>query len=111
MSKGEFLEGLEPPTPPPGLREVALRAGRTAMAERPEPDAWALLFQSRVLRAAWALAVVALAATHALVSTHSPSPVSATPLDPEVADIVHVSGLDNRTATLIRASGLEGDPL
>ncbi|MHB1046235.1 MAG: hypothetical protein ACYC4P_09490 [Thermoanaerobaculia bacterium] len=113
MSSNDPFEGLVPPIAPPGLREDALRAGRIAVAETgaPSPDVWTLLLRSRALRAAWWTVVVALAAAHAFLPATRPAPVSAQPLPAEVASAAHVAMTDDRTDRLVRACGLEGEPL
>lgn len=66
-----LLTPLEPPDPPPGLRERTVRAVTAALREPAPLDPWDRLWLSRRLRAAWATSVLALLAGHVLVSLHS----------------------------------------
>ena len=113
MRSNDPFEGLVPPIAPPGLREDALRAGRSAVAETgaPGPDVWTRLLRNRTLRAAWVTAVVALAAAHAFLPTARTAPVSAQPLPVEVASVAPIAMTDDRTDRLVRACGLAGEPL
>ena len=63
-----LLPGLEPPPPPADLRVRTLAAARERMAAAPEPDLWWRIWNNRVLRLAWAAAVVFLVAGHVVVS-------------------------------------------
>lgn len=112
MSRDDLFEGLESPPPPPGLREAALRAGRAALTAEAAPDRWTALFTNRGLRVAWLTAVLLLTAANALVPggrADGPGPVHR--LDPEVAEIGRLPGLDGPALPAIRENGPEGDRL
>jgi hypothetical protein len=95
------LHGFEPPEPPPGLREAALRAARTRFAEAPAPDIWTRVLRSRAARFAWAASVVVLAAAHLAVprSREEGRPdvtVTAPHLEPEIRAIAKLPRIDDR---------------
>jgi len=64
--------GFAPAAPPRALRERALAAARqswdAAAGVTPSEDRWKRAWESRPLRLAWAIAVVALVAGHLLLS-------------------------------------------
>ena len=112
MNRDDLFEGLESPPPPPGLREAALRAGRAAMTTEAAPDRWTELLNSRGLRVAWLTAVVLLSAANALVPggrAEGPDPIRR--LDPEVAEIGRLPGLDGPALPALREFSPEGDRL
>ena len=67
----KFMNGLEPPLPPPELRSKALAAAREKMAAGSDRDMWSRIWNHRGLRLAWAATVVVLFAGHVL-ATYSP---------------------------------------
>ena len=97
------LGGFEPPEPPPGLREAALRAGREAFAAAPAPDFWSRLYRSRAARLAWAASVVLFVAFHLALPRRpeavSPMAVSAPDLDPEVGAIARLPRISEQAAS------------
>ena len=62
------LDGLEPPGPPPELRNRVLGATTESRADVVHADRWTRLWQNRALRLAWAASVVGLVAAHLLIS-------------------------------------------
>jgi len=99
MNDDRFFNGLEPPAPPPGLREAALRAGRAAFAEAPRADVWTRLVRSPAARLAWAASVAALLGAHAYFPSH-PRPEAPSGLAPategEVGVIARLPRIDDR---------------
>jgi hypothetical protein len=99
MRNDSLFSGLEPPPPPSGLREAALRAGRAAFDGQPRADLWVRLAASPVARLAWAASVVLLAAANALLPA-APSPEVPTPVvlrpEPEIAAIARLPRIDER---------------
>ena len=97
------LSGFEPPEPPSGLREAALRAGREAFAAAPAPDLWSRLYRSPSARLAWAASIVLLAALHLALPGRPlaapPSTVSAPRLDPEVGAIARLPRINEQAAS------------
>lgn len=59
-----LLAGLAPPKPPRGLEERTVRGAREAMVCEAARDAWTRIWESRPLRIAWAVSVVALVLCH-----------------------------------------------
>lgn len=112
MSRDDLFEGLESPLPPPGLREAALRAGRAALTTAAAPDRWTALLHNRGLRVAWLTAVLLLSAANVLVpASRADGPGPTRRLDPEVADIGRLPGLDGPALPGVRENGPEGDRL
>lgn len=60
-----LLATLQPPEPPRGLQEKALRGAREALAREAGRDIWTRIWESRPLRLAWAVSVVVLVICHA----------------------------------------------
>jgi hypothetical protein len=101
MNENPF-SGFEPPEPPPGLREAALRAGRRELASVPAPDLWTRLYRNRAARLAWAASVVLLAALHLALPRRpvtSPATASAPRLDPEVGAIAKLPRINEQAAS------------
>ncbi len=59
--------GLGAPLVPPGIKELAVNAGRRAMARSPQPDIWYWLWTSRTVRLAWVVGVAVLMASHLVI--------------------------------------------
>ncbi len=97
------FRGFEPPEPPPGLREAALRAGRREFASSvPAPDIWTRLHRSRAARLAWAASVVLLAALHLALPRRpvaTPATASAPRLDPEVSAIAKLPRISEQASS------------
>jgi hypothetical protein len=68
------LAGFEPPGPPEGLRDRALRRAGDALDRPPAQDRWARIYANRPLRAAWAAAVLVLVVANILLPTASRRP-------------------------------------
>jgi hypothetical protein len=72
---GILLARLIPPLPPTTLRDQTLDAARMALARPLARDRWARIYSSRLLRLAWATAVVVLiVANFVLPKSHRSSP-------------------------------------
>lgn len=68
-----LLAAIEEPEPPRALRGRAMAGADEAWARGPVADRWRALWESRPLRLAWAVAVLALVAANVVVRTGSPS--------------------------------------
>ncbi len=74
-----LLAAIEEPEPPRGLRGLALAGAAAAGARTPAVDAWRRLWESRLLRLAWAAAVVLLVAANLALRTGSRARPPASP--------------------------------
>lgn len=117
------LAGAAPPGPPERLRAAALAAAERAWDLR--PDLWTRLWESRPLRFAWAAAVLALVASHAVLSvadrraaarTHtatapsrSPERLPAVVVSPAAQDLGEIADVLRLRITRIQWTG-EGSP-
>lgn len=73
-----LLNGIQPPSPPPELRDRTLRSAIEALDRRSPMSRWTRIWQSRPLRVAWATTVAGLLLAHVLISTTPrPSPDTA----------------------------------
>ncbi len=97
-----LLNGMEPPVPPPELRELALRPAVQALQRPAVPDLWTRLWQSRPLRLAWAGCTTLLLLGHLVVTLLQAKPITSqppgrlfahSPSDPELAEIVELPRL------------------
>ena len=112
MSRDDLFEGLESPTPPPGLREAALRAGRAALTTAAAPDRWTALLHNRGLRVAWLTTVLLLAIAHARVSREPRIDVAtARTVEPELYEVAHLSRVAENPPRAAAGFALEGGPL
>lgn len=111
MSGDDLFRGLEPPPPPPGLRETALRAGRAAMAVSPARDPWTALFTSRSLRVAWLACVLVLTFAHARIPREDRAVVTAAGAELELTEVAQVSRLAENSPRAAVGFALEGGPL
>jgi hypothetical protein len=59
-----LVAGLALPEPPRGLQERVLGGARQALAREAGRDVWTRIWESRLLRVAWALSVVVLVICH-----------------------------------------------
>ena len=95
MTDDLFPPGLEPPLPPPELRDRALAAAAAAFEAPPAIDAWTRALRSPALRLAWAASVALLAAAHALIPARRPS--GADPDPREIRQLAHLPRIDARS--------------
>jgi hypothetical protein len=97
--EGDFpFSGLEPPAPPPALRERVLLRAHSVLARDAATDVWTRLWESRPLRLAWSAATLLLVAAHVALTVRPPArggrvtaPVAAS-ADP-TAELAAVAGL------------------
>ncbi|MHB8799373.1 MAG: hypothetical protein ACYDBY_13010 [Thermoanaerobaculia bacterium] len=111
MSRDDLFEELESPSPPAGLREVALRAGRRGMHSPASPDAWSRLWRSPAARLAWGAAVLLLAFAHARVPQEGRTYAAAAGLEPELSEVAHLSRIAENSPRSAAGFTLEGGPL
>jgi hypothetical protein len=97
---------VQPPGPPPELRERVLTAARAAAATDQGAGLWHRLWTSRPLRLAWAAAVVGLIIGHSLIGPNGPKAPPAGPALPVAAaagnagELAEVAALGRLTAEL-----------
>lgn len=111
MNERPLLDGFEPPHPPSGLREAALRAGRRGMQSPASPDVWSRLLRSPAARFAWGAAVLLLALAHARVPREGRSDVAASVLEPELDEVAQLSRIAENSPRAAAGFALEGGPL
>jgi len=112
MTERPLLDGLEPPNPPPGLREAALAAGRRGMRSAPSRDPWRRIWQSPAARLAWGAAVLLLVFAHARVSRERRVDVAtARAVEPELKDVAQLSRLAENSPPQSARFPFEGGPL
>jgi len=112
MKERPLLGGFEPPHPPPGLREAALRAGRRGMQSPASPDVWSRLLRSPAARFAWGTAVLLLAFAHARVPRERRVDVaSARAVEHELRDVAQLSRIAENSPRKDAGFTLEGGPL
>ena len=103
-----LLASLEPSGPPEALRERVLERASAALDRAAERDAWARIYSSRPLRAAWAAAVLGLIAANLLLprgtgsSAGEPLTVSSARQLPELREVVSVPRLDEALVSVDR---------
>ncbi len=107
----DLFGGLEPPSPPAGLREAALAAGLRGLRAAPAADAWSRLFRSPAARLAWSAAILLLALAHALVPREGPAPAATAAVEPEVSEVAHVSRIAENGPPRSGGFAFEGGPL
>lgn len=73
-----LLADLDPPSPPPDLRDRVLTAMRRSGPRETEIDLWTRLWSSRTLRLAWVATVAGLLAGHIVLFVHRQSAVPTT---------------------------------
>jgi hypothetical protein len=65
-NKSPFTD-LKVPQPPDDLRAQVLSRAREAMEQGPRQDLWSRIWESRQLRLAWGMSVIALAVCHIVI--------------------------------------------
>jgi len=112
MNERPLLDGFEPPHPPPGLREAALRAGRRGLRSPASPDAWSRLWLSPAARLAWGAAVLLLAFAHARVPREGRVDVAAArAVEHELKDVAQLSRVAENSPRAAAGFAFEGGPL
>lgn len=106
------LRGLRPASPPAALRGQVLASARQALSNRSASrDLWARIVASRIVRLAWAAAVVALVLAHVAISLprrvagsrSAAVPILASTAEPDLLEDVRLSRIDRRAARSIGA--------
>jgi len=110
-----FLNGLEPPEPPPELRRRVLMSTEQALARMPIRDLWTRIWGNPFLRLAWVGCVIALLVCHLLISLRFRRPAEAPTAGPlefeDRMDAVDLGPLRLAARPAIGAQAMYGDDL
>jgi hypothetical protein len=78
----DMLAGLQAPATPRELKQRVLDAAFEALETTGTPTVWDVLWENRLLRASWAVAIVGLILAHVAISLPATPPRSAATLPP-----------------------------
>jgi hypothetical protein len=103
-----LFEGLEPPQPPPELRERVIQDAQEHSAVAPLPDAWTRIWESSWLRLAWAASVFLLLAGNLVLAPRQPekpSVVAEVFVDEEIAEFLRPMRIADTVTPIFGRSG------